>query len=118
LKDYNQSTYANYPPIQPRTMVDNMNNREMATSYLLTLQRVGREYAWSAMEASNPQVRSFLQTAFMMSCSHTYDVWQYMVSKGYYPLEAADQNMTAKVGAMYQVISEDQPQIQEYLQKY
>jgi spore coat protein CotF len=118
LGDFTQSTFANYAPIQPRTMVDNMNDREMATSYLLTLKRAGREYAWSAMEASNPKIRSFLQTAFMMSCSHAYDVWQYMVSKGYYPLEAADQNMTVKVGAMYQVVPEDQPQIQQYLQKY
>lgn len=118
LKDYTQSTFASYPPIQPRTMVDNMNDREMATAYLLTLKRAGREYAWAAMEASNPQIRSFLQTAFMMSCSHAYEVWQYMVSMGYYPLEAADQNMTLKVGAMYQVIPEDQPQIQEYLKKY
>jgi hypothetical protein len=52
-----------------------------------------------AMEAANPELRSFLQTAFMMSCSHAYDVWQYMVSKGYYPLEAAQPDIIGKVVA-------------------
>jgi spore coat protein CotF len=70
-----------------------------------------------AMEAANPELRSFLQKAFMMSCSHAYDVWQYMVSKGYYPLEAAQPDIIGKVGGMYQVVPEDQPQIQNYLNK-
>lgn len=29
-------------PVQPRTMVEDMNDREMATAYLLTLKRAGR----------------------------------------------------------------------------
>lgn len=118
LGDFTRSTFNQYPSIQPRTMIDNMNDREMASSYLLTLKRAGREYAWLAMEAANPELRAFLQTAFMMSCSHAYDVWQYMVGKGYYPLEPADPNMVGKVGSMFQVIPEDQPQIQQYLRQY
>lgn len=118
LTDYTRSEFSQYPPIQPRTIVDNMDDREMAAAYLLTLKRAGREYAWLAMEAANPEVRSFLQTAFMMSCSHAYDVWQYMVKKGYYPLEPADTNMTAKIGGMFKVIPEDQPQIQQYIRQY
>lgn len=117
LVDFTQSAVGQYPPIQPRTMVDNMNDREMATAYLLTLKRSGREYAYSAMEAANPEIRSFLQTCFTMSCSHAYDVWQYMVKKGYYPLEPADQNMTAKIGAVYQVVPENQEQFQ-YIYQY
>lgn len=118
LGDYTQSPVSTYPPVQPRTMVENMNDREMATAYLLTLKRAGREYAWSAMEMANPEIRSFCQTAFMMSCSHAYDMWQYMVRKGYYPLEPADQTMISKIGAFYQVIPEDQQQIQQYIQNY
>lgn len=123
LKDNGQlsnntvSPVGQYPPVQPRTMVDNMNDREMATAYLLTLKRAGREYAYSAMEAANPELRAFLQTAFNMSCSHAYDMWQYMVKKGYYALEPADQTMVAKVGAMYQVVPENGPQFQ-YLYQY
>lgn len=118
LTDYTQSNFSQYPPVQPRTMIDNFDDREMATSYLLTLKRAGREYAWMAMEAANPELRAFLQTAFMMSCSHAYDVWQYMVSKGYYPLEAAQADTIGKVGGMYQVVPEDQPQIQQYINQY
>ncbi|WP_458413109.1 spore coat protein [Schinkia sp. CFF1] len=118
LNDFTMSPVMQYPPMQPRTMVDNMNDREMATSYLLTLKRAGREYAYSAMEAANPELRSFFQTCFTMSCTHAYDMWQYMVKNGYYPLEPADPNMITKIGAMYQVVPENQEQIQQYIHQY
>lgn len=118
LGNYTQSPAGQYPPVQPRTMIQDFNDREMATAYLLTLKRAGREYANAAMEAANPELRSFHQTAFMMSCSHAYDMWQYMVKKGYYPLEQADPNMIGKIGAMYQVVPENQEPIQQYLNKY
>ncbi|GHI00292.1 spore coat protein [Neobacillus kokaensis] len=106
------------PAVQPRTMVENMNDREMATAYLLTLKRAGREYAWAAMEMVNPEIRSFCQTAFMMSCSHAYDMWQYMASKGYYPVENAAPADIAKLGAMYEVVPENSDQIQQYMANY
>jgi spore coat protein CotF len=106
LRDFTKSPANAYPPIQPRTLIKEMNDREMATSYLLTLKRAGREYAWSAMEAANPEIRSFLETAFLMGCSHAYDMWQYMVKKGYYPLEPADEGMIDTIGSIYQVIPE------------
>ncbi|WP_050614873.1 spore coat protein [Bacillus testis] len=94
------------PPVQPRTVVDQMNDREMATSYLLTLKRAGREYAWAAMEMVNPEIRSFCQTAFMMSCSHAYDMYQYMVSKGYYPVEFASEAQVAAIARNYLIVPE------------
>jgi len=118
LSDYTTSPVNQYPPVQPRTEVQNMNDREMATNYLLTLKRAGREYAYSAMEAANPELRSFLQTAFMMSCSHAYDMWQYMVQKGYYPLEPADESMIRKIGSSYQVVPENQEIIQQAINQY
>lgn len=100
LQSYTQSPSASYVPVTPRTSVQEFNDREMATAYLLTLKRAGREYAWAAMEMSHPDIRAFCQTAFLMSCNHAYDVWQWMVKKGYYPLEAADAAMTEKIGGM------------------
>jgi spore coat protein CotF len=82
------------------------------------LKRAGREYAWAAMETANPELRSFLQTAFMMSCSHAYEAWQYMVTKGYYPLTPAAKEEIDKIGSLYQVVPEDQARIQEYMKKY
>ncbi|WP_253907714.1 hypothetical protein [Bacillus sp. WMMC1349] len=41
-----------------------------------------------------------------------------MVQKGYYPLEPADQTMISKIGAMYQVVPENQEMIQQALNKY
>lgn len=118
LTSYTQSIVNQYPTVQPRTSVPDMNDREMATAYLLTLKRAGREYAWAAMEAANPEVRGFLETAFLMSSAHAYDVWQYMVTKGYYPLEPANPQMAAKIGSMYQVVPENQERVAQFAQQY
>lgn len=106
LQDYTKSPTNNFPPITPRTDVQQMNDREIATAYLLTLKRAGREYAWSAMEASNPGVREFLKDAFTMSCNHAYEVWQYMVKKGYYPLEPASQSTLNTMATIYKEVRE------------
>jgi spore coat protein CotF len=106
LQDYTKSPTNNFPPITPRTDVQKMNDREIVTAYLLTLKRAGREYAWTAMEASNPGVREFLKDAFTMSCNHAYDVWQYMVRKGYYPLEPAPQSSTNTISSIYGEVRE------------
>lgn len=97
---------ANPVPITPRTSLQQFNDREIATAYLLTLKRAGREYAWSAMEMSNPGIRTFLEDAFRM-CSHqAFDVWQWMVKKGFYPLEPAPQTTMNTLGALYQTVKE------------
>jgi spore coat protein CotF len=70
------------------------------------LKRAGREYAWAAMEMSNPEVRSFLEDAFRMSSHHAYDVWQWMVKKGFYPLKPASQTTLNTLGGMYQVVQD------------
>lgn len=93
-------------PVAPRTMVQQFNDREIATAYLLTLKRSGREYAWAAMEMSNPEIRSFLEDAFRMCSHHAYDVWQWMVKKGYYPLEPAANTTLATLGNFYQLVQE------------
>lgn len=106
LQDYTKSPAANFPSITPRTDVQQMDDREIATAYLLTLKRAGREYAWSAMEASNPEVREFLKDAFTMSCNHAYKVWQYMVKKGWYPLEPAQQSTLNTMSSIYKEVRE------------
>jgi spore coat protein CotF len=108
LMDYTQFQAGPCSPVQPRTSLNDLTDREMATGYLLTLKRAGREYAWASMETVNPEIRAFLETAFLMSNAHAYDVWQYMVKHGYYPLEKADQQAISKIGSMYQVVPEDQ----------
>ncbi|GGA33500.1 spore coat protein [Paenibacillus physcomitrellae] len=93
-------------PVMPRTSVQQFNDREIGTAYLLTLKRAGREYAWAAMEMSNPDIRSFLEKAFQMSSHHAYDVWQWMVKKGYYPLEAASPTTLVALGGFYNKVQE------------
>lgn len=105
LQDYTKSPSNNFPPVTPRTDVQQMNDREIATGYLLTLKRAGREYAWAAMEASNPELREFLKDAFTMSCNHAYEVWQYMVKRGYYPLEPASQSTMGTLSSIYGIVT-------------
>ncbi|VBB05777.1 Hypothetical protein LUCI_0988 [Lucifera butyrica] len=104
LRSYSESPTASYSPLTPRTDVQDFNDQEIATAYLLTLKRAGREYAWAAMEASHPQIRLFLEDAFRMSCRNAYDVWQWMVKKGYYPVETASQEEMSIMGQMYQTV--------------
>jgi len=96
----------NIKAVTPRTDVQTLDDREIATAYLLTLKRAGREYAWMAMEASNPEIRTFLEDAFKMSSHHAYDIWQWMVKKGYYPLEAAPAEALGTVASMYNTVNQ------------
>jgi spore coat protein CotF len=57
-------------PVTPRSDIKELDDREIATAYLLTLKRAGREYAWYAMEASNPGIRAFLEDAFRMASAY------------------------------------------------
>lgn len=93
-------------PVTPRTTVQQFNDREIATAYLLTLKRSGKDYAWAAMEMSNPEIRSFLEDAFRMCSHHAYDVWQWMVKKGFYPLEPASPTTLNTLGGFYQVVQQ------------
>lgn len=104
LESFTQSPVSPLPPATPRVVLQNMKDREIATAYLLTLKRAGREYAWSTMETANPDLRQFLEKAFLMSSHHAYDVWQYMVEKGYYPLEPAPQDTRATLSFFFQPI--------------
>lgn len=90
----------------PRTEVQQFDDREMATAYLLTLKRAGREYAWSAMEVSNPELREFLKDAFTMSCNHAYEVWQWMVKKGFYSLSPAKPEEINSAGSIFNEVQQ------------
>jgi spore coat protein CotF len=56
------------------------------------------------MEMGNPGLREFLKDAFTMSCNHAFEVWQWMVSKGYYPIEPAADNALNTVGSIYKEV--------------
>ncbi len=105
LQDFTKAPVAPVPAT-PRTDVQKLNDREIATGYLLTLKRAGREYAWSAMEASNPELREFLKDAFTMSCNHAYEVWQWMVKNGFYPLSPVPQQESEAIGNLYNLVQQ------------
>lgn len=96
-------------PIQPEVRLQRLDDRAIATSYLLTLKRSGREYAWSAFETSTPQLRAFLEDAFRM-CSHqAFEVWQFMVRRGWYATPMAPQQAVQQMSSTYQEVPYHQP---------
>ncbi|NGM82876.1 spore coat protein [Paenibacillus sp. 7124] len=98
-----------YTPMQPQVQLQQLDDRSIATSYLLTLKRAGREYAWSAFECSTPQLRSFLEDAFRM-CSHqSFEVWDYMARKGQYPVVMASSQAVNAMQQIYQPVPEHNP---------
>jgi spore coat protein CotF len=83
-----------------------LNDRAIATSYLLTLKRSGRDYAWATFEASDPLLRSFLEDAFTMCSRNAFEVGEYMMKNGYYPSEPADTMYLQKLGQTYEPVRE------------
>lgn len=94
----------NMQPVQPEVKLTMLDDRAIATSYLLTLKRAGREYAWAAFETSTPQLRAFLEDAFRM-CSHqSFEVWQYMARKGWYPVILAPDSTVQTLQQTFQQV--------------
>ncbi|WP_067932581.1 spore coat protein [Alicyclobacillus kakegawensis] len=93
-------------PVTPKPDASNLDDRAIATSYLLTLKRAGREYAWAAFEASDPQLRQFLEDAFRMNSRHALEVSQWMTQKGYYPTEPASNTYLLQLAKIYQPVQE------------
>jgi spore coat protein CotF len=95
-------------PVQPNPNTTALDDRSIAVSYLLTLKRAGREYAWAAFETTDPQLRKFLEDCFTMCSRHSYEVWGWLTKKGYYPLEPASQTLLQKVSQTFQLVPEKQ----------
>src|SRR5690606_9875318 len=88
----------------PRTDATTHTDREIALAYLLNQKAAAKNYASSVLECANPELRTFLENAFLNSSRHSYDVWQYMAQNGYYPLSPAPQEDIQMVSSMYQIV--------------
>lgn len=88
-------------PITINTNVITMNDREIATSYLLTLKRAGKEYSVASMEATNPKLRQFLKDAYTMACNHAYEIWEWMAKHDFYPCTIATDEQINAVASIY-----------------
>ncbi len=93
-------------PVMPNPQTTALDDRAIATSYLLTLKRAGREYAWATFETTDPQLRTFLEDAFEMCSRHAYEIGQYMISKGYYPISTVPEAYMSQLSGTYQTVKE------------
>jgi spore coat protein CotF len=75
-------------------------------AYLLNQKSSAKNYGASLVECANPDLRTFLENAFLNSNHHAYEVWQYMTKKGYYPLMAAPPNAIQTIASMYQPVQQ------------
>jgi len=103
LTDFTSGTTP-VPAGQPRTDVQTHTDREISIAYLLNQKSSAKNYAQSAVECANPDLRKFLENAFLNSNRHAYEMWQYMVQKGYYPLSAAPQEDIQMIANIYQPV--------------
>ncbi|SFJ80283.1 Spore coat protein CotF [Halobacillus dabanensis] len=93
-------------PGQPRTEVQTHTDREIATAYLLNQKGSAKNYAVASVECANPDLRHFLEKAFLNSNRHAYEVWQYMVQKGYYPLLPASEESLSSLSSFFQPVQQ------------
>lgn len=105
LSSYTQPPAPNFPAVEVRLYAQQHNDREIATSYLLNQKAAAKGYAGAVLECSNPDLRTFLENAFLNSSRHAYDIWQYMVAKGYYPLSPAPQGDIQAVGNIFPIVN-------------
>ncbi|MCF8563966.1 spore coat protein [Alicyclobacillus tolerans] len=90
--------------VTPNPQATAFDDRAIAVSYLLTLKRAGREYAWATFEANEPQLRSFLEDAFTMCSRHAFEVSQWLEQRGHYPVENAPIGYLQKLTQTYQPV--------------
>lgn len=102
--DQNTDSAKSAIPDTINTNAQKFNDREIATSYLLTLKRAGKEYAVASMEATNPKLRQFLKDAYTMACNHAYEIWEWMAKNGFYPLNVSTDEQVSEVSSMFNVI--------------
>lgn len=106
LGTFNMTTMDPAPPVAPRTTAQTLDDREIAAAYLVQLKRSGREYAWAAMEMSHPDLRLLCEELFRTNSHHAFEVWQYMASRGYYPVRPAPERASQLLGGMYIPVTE------------
>jgi spore coat protein CotF len=92
--------------VTPNPNMTAFDDRAIATSYLLTLKRAGRDYAWASFECSDPQLRQFLEDAYTMCSRHAFEVGEYMTKRGWYPAEPASPTLLQRIQQTYEPVRE------------
>ncbi|CAI8706634.1 MULTISPECIES: spore coat protein [Bacillus] len=106
LASYTEAPSQKYSPVTPSVIAQPPNDRAIATGYLLNQKSSAFNCAGSLLECANPELRTLLENTFLNSSHHAYDIWQYMVKKGYYQLSPAPSSEMQAIASMYQPINE------------
>lgn len=106
LPSYTEALSQEYLPVTPSVAAKPPNDRSIALGYLLNQKSSAFNCAGSLLEIANPELRMLLENTFLNSSHHAYDIWQYMVKKGYYQLSPAPSSEMQAIASMYQPINE------------
>ncbi|MCG3417734.1 spore coat protein [Oceanobacillus jordanicus] len=104
LDSYTKAPVSQFPSSAPRTDVQKHTDREIALAYLLGQKASAKNYAAATVECANPDLRTFLEKAFLNSSHHAYEAWEYMTKNGYYPLMPAPPEAIQAIAGMYQPV--------------
>jgi spore coat protein CotF len=67
LKSFTRAPVSKFPAATPRTNVQQHNDREIATAYLLNQKSSAENYGIASVESANPDLRTFLEKALLNS---------------------------------------------------
>jgi hypothetical protein len=70
----------------------------------ITYFETGRPGICLGSNGSRPSRNQLFLKMLFVVCRHAFDVWQWMVKRGYYPVEAAPQENTQTMTQMFQVV--------------
>ncbi|WP_459500390.1 spore coat protein [Bacillus sp. C1] len=106
LASYIEAPSQAYAPVTPSMDAQPPNDRSIALGYLLNQKSSAFNCAGSLLECANPDLRTLLENTFLTSSHHAYDIWQYMVQKGYYQLSPAPSSEIQAIASMYQPLQQ------------
>lgn len=108
LSSFNMTTAEPAAPVTPRTNAQTLDDREIATAYLLDMKRSSKDCAWAAIEMSHPDLRRLVEESGRASANHAYEIWQYMAARGYYPVRPAPERYRMDLATMYHPVTDGQ----------
>lgn len=81
-----------------------LDDRGIATAYLLGLKSNGKQYAAASFEADDIQLREFLMDAFTMCNRHAFEIAGWLRKNGYYPGEEASSTYLQALAQTYDAV--------------
>lgn len=100
----NQPDYAiqQVSPVMPNTEAKTLSDRAISMGALVFHKCGSIRSTGAALECANPNLRNLLVTAARSCMEMSYEIFQYMNNKGWYPVPAMPENIMSQIQQTYQ----------------